>query len=469
MKQAARRAFAFALALLLPLAASHAAEDPARAASLDELLARTTAERQAAIARATEREASFNAASAAEQEKLLKDALAARAAAEAESKGLLERYGAMELRIGELNGQLKERMTTLGLAEVFGLARQAAGDAAGVLDQSMTTAQLAPPADGVDRGEFLRRLAGSRHNPPQADLERLWTELLGEMTLAGKVMRYPARVVQPDGNTVETKVVAVGPFTATADGDYLTYQPELKSLIRLSRQPPGELGVLARNLATANAGYVPAAVDPTRGVLLAMYVERPSWMDRIKKGEEVGYIIIAVGALGALLWALQFLYLLVVRFAVWRQLRNLAKPSRGNPLGRVLLAFKGKPEHIEEDADIAELRISEAVMREVPALERFQAFLRLAVAAGPLLGLIGTVVGMIMTFQAITESGSSDPKLMADGIGQAMIATVLGLGIAIPLLFGNAMLVTLSRSVVQILDEQSAGLLAESLEQRRRA
>jgi biopolymer transport protein ExbB len=151
------------------------------------------------------------------------------------------------------------------------------------------------------------------------------------------------------------------------------------------------------------------------------------------------------------------------------QLKNLAEPKANNPLGRVLLAFKGDRAKIEEDADIAELRITEAVLREVPRLERFQAFLRLGVAAGPLLGLIGTVVGMIITFQSITESGSSDPKLMATGIGQAMIATVLGLGIAIPLLFANALLNSLSRGVVQVLDEQSAGMLAESIEKQRRA
>ena len=118
----------------------------------------------------------------------------------------------------------------------------------------------------------------------------------------------------------------------------------------------------------------------------------------------------------------------------------------------------------EKDAEVVELRISEAVLKEVPKLERYQSFLRLAVAAGPLLGLIGTVVGMIITFQSITESGSSDPKLMANGISQAMIATLLGLGIAVPLLFANAWLQSISKSIVQILDEQSTGLLAERLE-----
>ena len=133
----------------------------------------------------------------------------------------------------------------------------------------------------------------------------------------------------------------------------------------------------------------------------------------------------------------------------------------------MLTAVRTDPDTIEEDAEVVELRVSEAVLREVPKLERFQSFLRLAVAAGPLLGLVGTVIGMIITFQSITESGSSDPRLMANGIGQAMIATVLGLGIAVPLLFINAGLASMSRHVVQILDEQSTGLLAESLERAR--
>ncbi|MBI3171264.1 MAG: MotA/TolQ/ExbB proton channel family protein, partial [Hydrocarboniphaga effusa] len=151
------------------------------------------------------------------------------------------------------------------------------------------------------------------------------------------------------------------------------------------------------------------------------------------------------------------------------QLTNLDRPTTDNPLGRVLATFKGDAAKAEEDPEVVELRISEAVLREVPPLERYQSFLRLAVAAGPLLGLVGTVIGMIITFQSIVESGSGDPKLMAAGIGQAMIATVLGLGIAIPLLFANAWLTSLSKQIVQILDEQSTGMLAERLEKQRKA
>jgi biopolymer transport protein ExbB len=237
----------------------------------------------------------------------------------------------------------------------------------------------------------------------------------------------------------------------------------------LPRQLPPEFMEIAERFETATSGYAQAVVDSNRGVLLGLYVERPTTMERIELGEEIGYIIILVGVLGALAWAFQLVYLIFVRMAVSRQLKNLDRPTPNNPLGRVLLAFKGDKANVEENADVAELRITEAVLREVPKLERFQAFLRLAVAAGPLLGLIGTVVGMIITFQSITESGSSDPRLMATGIGQAMIATVLGLFVAIALLFANALLNSLSRGIVQMLDEQSAGMLAESIERQRRA
>ena len=460
MKAAFRR---FALvAALCATQAGFAATD------LRELLQQTENNSAAGAAVAAERAAQYLAANGAAQEQMLKQALAARAAAEAASRTALDKYNANELKLADLNTRMKDSLASLGLSEVFGLARQVAGDSATLLQQSMTTAHLTA-ASGDDRVTALRALAEADVAPTAADLKRLWTELLREMTLAGQVTRFTAKVGQSNGGQSEQQVVRIGAFTASAGADYLTFIPELKTFVRLSRQPPAELRELASGLAKADSGYVKAVVDPARGALLALYVERPNWLERVHLGGEVTYVILAVGALGMLLWAVQFLYLVVVRVGVWSQLRNLDQLSKTNPLGRVLLAFKGDAARIEQQADIAELRISEAVLREVPKLERFQAFLRLSVAAGPLLGLIGTVIGMIVTFQAITESGSSDPKLMANGIGQAMIATVAGLGIAIPLLFGNSILATLSRGVVQILDEQSTGLLAATLERKRNA
>ena len=403
------------------------------------------------------------------QERLAQEAVTRRNNAEARSVALDRQWQANEGRIAELTELLRQHEGNLG--ELFGVTRQVAGDAATVLQQSLVTTQYVTPPDGEERAEFLRRLAGARALPSISELERLWYELLREMTDGGRVVKFNTSVLQTDSVTnVDMEVVRVGPFTAVSNGEYLGYLPSRRSLTSLTGQVPGEFQAIGRRLqaASADGGYARAIVDPARGALLGLYVERPNPIERIQEGEVVGYVIVFVGVLGVLLAVFQAVYLVLTRLAVGAQLRNLSDPKPNNPLGRVLLAFRGDGKRIE-NAELAELRISEAVLREVPKLERFQAFLRLAVAAGPLLGLIGTVIGMIITFKAIVASGSSDPRLMATGIGQAMIATVLGLGIAIPLLFINSGLVVLSRSVTQILDEQSTALLAASTGARKTA
>jgi biopolymer transport protein ExbB len=393
------------------------------------------------------------------QERLAQEAVQRRNAAEQRSNQLDQQWNANEGRIAELEQLLSQHEGNLG--ELFGVTRQIAGDAATVLQESLLTTQYGAPTEGEDRTEFLRRIAGARALPSINELERLWYELMREMTDSGKVIKFNTGVLQSDNSKVDMEVVRVGPFTASSNGQYLGYLPSAKSLTVLNGDLEGDFRAIGRNLqsAPAGAGYTRAVVDPASGALLGLYVERPGVIQRIQEGEVVGYVIVAVGILGVALALVQAVYLLVTRFAVAAQLRNIDNPKANNPLGRVLLAFRGDGNRIE-NSELAELRISEAVLREVPRLERFQAFLRLAVAAGPLLGLIGTVIGMIITFRAIVASGTSDPKLMAHGIGQAMIATVLGLGIAIPLLFINSGLATLSRGVLQILDEQSQSMLA---------
>jgi biopolymer transport protein ExbB len=458
---------------LLPLAAVvaqfFAPVQAQQAESLDALLQQVENVRADETQSFNQRRAQYEGAQAAEQATLLRDAEARRTQLNAQSETLADTYSANEVRINNLNTQLRDKGTQLGLNELFGIARQTANDTSSTLQQSLITAQF-PPAEGqLPRDEFLRQFAAARATPQAPDLERLWLEIQREMTATGQVARFRANVVQPGGDTVASDVIRVGPFTATANGQFLAYLPNLRALNVLPRQLPAEFMSIAASFQNATSGYAQAVVDSNRGVLVGLYVERPTLMERIELGEWIGYVIIVVGALGILAFLFQLVTLVIVRAGVNKQLKNLAQPTANNPLGRVLLAFKGDKAKIEEDADIAELRITEAVLREVPRLERFQAFLRLGVAAGPLLGLIGTVLGMILTFQSITESGSSDPKLMANGIGQAMIATVLGLGIAIPLLFANALLTSLSRGIVQVLDEQSAGMLAESIEKQRRA
>jgi biopolymer transport protein ExbB len=463
--------------ILLPIAAlaafaapaAQAQQTAAAANSLEDLLNNVQQVRADENASFEKNRNAFNSASQQQQTEMMNTATKNRNDLNAASTKLSDTYSANEVKINQLNMQLRDKADKLGLSEVFGLARQVANDTSSTLQQSLITTQFPTPAGQVPRDEYMRSFANSKATPTAADLERVWVEIQREMTASGQVAKYQAPVVQPGGESVQSEVIRIGPFTAISGGKFLSYLPALRTLNVLPRQLPQRFMSVAEKFTGATSGYAEAVVDSNRGVLLGLYVERPTFVERIKLGEAVGYVIIAVGLLGAAAFLFQLISLVTVRMAVSRQLKNIDKPSANNPLGRVLLAFKGDRNNIEEDADVAELRITEAVLREVPRLERFQAFLRLAVAAGPLLGLIGTVVGMIITFQSITESGSSDPKLMATGIGQAMIATVLGLGIAIPLLFANALLNSLSRGVVQILDEQSAGMLAESIEKQRRA
>jgi biopolymer transport protein ExbB len=427
---------------------------------LDALLEKTRSARAVQAQQNAAREKEFLARKQ-QQAELLAEAVRKRDAAEARSKQLSARFDANEVELAQLEELMTQRVGTLG--ELFGVVRQVAGDGSPTLYNSLISAQY------PGRDAFFADLGKAKSLPSMEQLERLWFEIQREMTESGRVVRYDTSIIDADGTPTQAEVVRVGSFLAVSNGRYLNYLPSVGKLGVLSRQPSADLTDFAAKLQNAQSGHVAGAVDPSRGVLLSLIVQRPSVMERIEHGEAVGYVIIAVGVIATLLSLYQAWFLIRTRMAVQRQLADLDNPRADNPLGRVLSSFKADPATIEESAELAELRISEAVLREVPRLERFQAFLRLAVAAGPLLGLIGTVIGMIITFQSITESGSSDPRLMANGIGQAMIATVLGLGIAVPLLFINAGLASMSRYVVQVLDEQSTGLLAESVERQRDA
>lgn len=455
--------------------AEAAAEAAARAAARAEVFSELAAQvRQLRVKEAAIAARRVRAARQKLEEQLqrLHQAIARRNAAKARTHALEQQWEENEARIAKLHDLLAQHKGNLGA--LFGVIRKVAADAAGVLKESLLTTQFEPEPGQAERSEFLLRLAQAQSLPSIKELQRLWFELLREIVGTGKVVRYQTNVLQLDkgkatGTAVPTEVVRIGPFTVVNGGEYLGYLSSVKSLTELKGVLPGRFQETAYQLthAAPGSGYTSAVVDPASGALLGLYLARPSWLERIQLGEAVGYVIIAVGIIGVFLALIQYVFLLRTRRAVSVQRRNPSQPAPDNPLGRLLLTFHGD-EKQPANAEVAEVRVSEALRNEVPALERFQSFLRLAVAAGPLLGLIGTVTGMIITFHAIVASGGgSDPTLMAQGIGQAMIATVLGLGIAIPLLFINAGLTALSGNIIGTLDEFSQSLLAEQFRGRK--
>ena len=426
--------------------------------TLDDLLTQVQHADQRDAALNQQREAQFTAARD-QQAQLLAQAKKDKDGLDSQSAALQKQFEDNDKQIAELSQSRDAAAGNLG--ELFGVMRQSAGDFASAARNSILTVQF------PDRIPQLDRLAQTKTMPPMEDLQRFWFEMQREMTEGGKVTRFQASVTAPDGTKSKQEVLRVGPFIAIADGKFLAYDTGADSFSIPPKQPPHQFRSIASGFEGQTSGYHSMVVDPTRGVLIGLFSQRPEVIDRIRLGGWVAYVIITVGVIGAILAIYQFFFLALTSAKVNQQLRNMDRLTPDNPLGRVMLSFKGQSVPRDEDAEVVELRISEAVLKELPAIQRIQPFLKLVVAAGPLLGLVGTVIGMIETFQTITESGSGDPKLMAAGIGRAMIATVLGLGVAIPMLFINSALASRSKRLVQILDQQSTGLLAETLETRQ--
>ncbi|TVR51634.1 MAG: MotA/TolQ/ExbB proton channel family protein [Puniceicoccaceae bacterium] len=401
-----------------------------------------------------EREQAFLAARDRQRE-LLEEARAMLAAEERRADELRETFDANENLLAELETTLAQRMGTMG--EMFGAVRQVSGDARGVFDASLVSAQI------PGRSPFVAGLAESQRLPAISQLERLWFELLREMRETGRVATFPAEVVSPAGGIYRTDVTRVGVFNAVADGKFLRYLPESGQLFELTRQPAARYRSLARDLQRAEAGFAPMALDPSRGAILGLIVQTPSLIERIRQGGLVGYIILLViMPIGLLICLERFIFLGLVGRRMQRQLRS-AEPAADNPLGRIMQVYLANR---NDDVETLELRLDEAILKDTPKLERGLGAIKILAAVAPLLGLLGTVIGMIITFQAITLFGTGDPKLMAGGISQALVTTVLGLATAIPLVLLHSILSGKSDRLVQILDEQSAGYVAEIAERK---
>ena len=433
-----------AMALALPGVALAQQADP-----LVELLQQTKNARAAEKAENAAREQRFRARRD-QQAGLLKDAKAELATQERRSEELLKQFEVNDKQLAELEESLTLKVGQLG--EMFGVVRQVAGDLRGIAQGSYVSSQ-----PGVERDAFLEELGRSKELPSIEKLEGLWFELQREMTETGRVVKYTTAVIGPDGTEAQREVVRVGAFTAVADGQFLVWQPDTQQLAELERQPPGRFGSMASDLESAAPGEATGiALDPTRGALLSVLVRAPSLGERVQQGGLVGYVILAIGALG-LLMALERLVSLGSVGKKMAAQRN-APASDDNPLGRVLLAYEKDP---NADLETIESRLDEAIIKETPDLEKRLSALKIFAAVAPLLGLLGTVTGMIQTFQAITLFGTGDPKLMAGGISQALITTVLGLVVSIPLVMLHQWLAGRSKAMVQILEEESAGLVAE--------
>ena len=427
----------------------------AQAVSLDELLEQVKQGRVKDAAENQQRIKEFQAARGRQQQ-LLSQMQAEQTRQENLSQQLEEQFEVNDVAIIDLERALQERLGEL--KELFGVLQQAAGDARGNFDTSVTQIQF--PDRGEWLTEFAQKMGSTTRMPTMEEIERIWFELQREMTESAKVVSVNASVVNASGEEEMRDVVRVGLFNVVSDGQYLEYVPETGRLVELQRQPQSRYTGRAADLQDASGGLHAFAVDPTRGQLLALLVQSPSLPERIAQGKEVGYVIIVLGVIAILIAIWRLLALSATSAKVNRQAKNLEQAGN-NPLGRVVKVALDNP---DSDVEALELKLGEAILKETPKFNSMLPFLKIISVVAPLLGLLGTVTGMIITFQAITLYGAGDPKLMAGGISTALVTTVLGLCVAIPTVFLHTLVQSRAKRLTQILQEEAAGMLSERSE-----
>ena len=419
--------------------------------TLEQLLEITENDRQASGVINDQREQKFLAARD-RQKFLLEQAVARLDQEEKRSVRLQKQFEENEKTLEDIQETLRIRIGNFG--ELFGVVRQVAGETIAIVKNSIVSLQF------PNREKNLTGLAEARGIPSIEQMHDLRVELLREMSQSGQVQRFQKQVVLPGGSIVDAEIVRVGVFNAITENFFLQFVPDTQSLQVLARQPARRYQSMAEDLFALDAGYTTMAVDPSRGQILSLLIQAPGLAERINQGGLVGYFIIFIGLLGLALSLWRLLILRQDGQAINQQLTTDIV-SQDNALGRILSVHN---EHDAMDTESLELKIDEAILKEVPKLEKYHSIIKVFAAIAPLLGLLGTVVGMIVTFQALTLFGTGDPKLMAGGISQALVTTMLGLIVAIPLVFLHSVLTSWSGTLIEVLEEQSAGLIARHAE-----
>ena len=368
---------------------------------------------------------------------------------ERRSERLTKEYEDNDAELSDLEEQLTLKLGSFG--ELFGIVRQTAGESKGQFMLSLTNIEF------PERIEFLGDLAErkSLDLPTTEELERLWYEILNELNQSGKVKSYNADILTKSGELVNQDVMRIGVFNSVSNGDYLNLVAEQNLLEYLAKQPERSIRRSVKKLQNSD-DYREVFIDPTRGSLLTKLIDRDTWLERINAGGFVGYVIIIILILGLTMGVLRFKFFDEESKSINKELEtyNVSENSILGKLNSIYSKYSGNnPEDLES-------QLEDILAKATPPLEKNLSVIKLLAAVAPLLGLLGTVIGMIETFQAITLFGTGDPKLMAGGISQALVTTMLGLIAAVPLLFVHNILDSRSRAISQIYEEQAIGLLA---------
>ncbi len=420
-------------------------------ADIDDIDKLVESVRQEALAEAAHDEARIAEflAAQADQAALLRDARRQLAAANALADRLRNEYETNEVTLTDYEAELRERSGDLN--DLFAIVRQASSNAFSVMNTSLVAAEN-PESSG-----FLRNLSKSSTVPSINDIKQLWTTVMTEVAESGKVVQFPATVIKPQGDEQEQTVTRAGVFTSVSSGAFLRFLPDSGKLVELSRQPTGRFQAMAKDLEDAESGVMPFALDPSKGAILSLMVQSPDMGERIDQGGFIGYLILVLGAIGVLIVIRRAIGLAMTKRAIDAQ-AEFSEANDKNPLGRLRKIIEEAPA-TAAGQEAATIRLDEQMSEESSMLNAGLPTVAVLAAVSPLLGLLGTVTGMIETFQSITLFGTGDPKLMSGGISQALITTQLGLAVAIPLVLLHSILTGRVNRLVEQLGKESSDML----------
>ncbi|MFP4160277.1 MAG: MotA/TolQ/ExbB proton channel family protein [Desulfobacterales bacterium] len=346
----------------------------------------------------------------------------------------------------QLDSELEKTDQTVN--ELAGTIKTNADDIAGLAEDSLQS-PLGPGARGL-----LEGIAEERRFPGMDDI-RMMAEILNkQIRLSGTVRVDQDTIIDRSGEETEAEVLLIGNFTAayrTADETgFLTHSSGSGQLFALSALPSGRMQGQINDYMDGGSTAVP--MDITRGGALRQLTHELSLTEQIAEGGPIVWPILFLLGLGLLIIAERIIFLLRRKFdseGFMRSIEELAKQGEfekcrqacdghsKKPLPRVIGAGLDCCHMPREEMENA---LQEAILREIPPMERFLSTLGMLAAIAPLLGLLGTVTGMINTFHVITTHGTGDPRIMSGGISEALVTTMLGLAVAIPMLMAHTWL-----------------------------
>ena len=291
-----------------------------------------------------------------------------------------------------------------------------------------------------DQSQFV---ALDESNVDIAHIRKLWVAMVEQTILSGKAISSNQQIILSDGQPNSTNVTQFGPFNAKAalaKDTWLTYLPAQGSWMVMTPQP-----IISHQKNEM-------IVDPSFGALLEKNAQSPTLLEKLAPAGIVGILIAIVGIIGFGIAVVRSFALRQEKRRIYVQMKETTV-SQDNALGRVISAT------LDRCNAQLEAVIDEAVLKEVPSFKSGVGSLAVFASIPPLLGLLGTVGGMIETFRIITEHGSADSQLLSGGISQALLTTELGLMVAVPLLLLHCGLKAQSTQLIEILEQQSAGLI----------